>query len=81
MPRLRLSGRADVAGALRDRGPYNWWYRAEEIERDLERAGFSVEAIGFGPAAEAGKLGVSAKEALTQGAGGTLYAICRKPAS
>ncbi|MDQ3728536.1 MAG: class I SAM-dependent methyltransferase [Actinomycetota bacterium] len=78
MPRLRLSGRADASGALRDRGPYNWWYRAEEIERDLTHAGLSVEAIGFGAAAEAGTLSESAKEALVQGAGGTLYAVCRK---
>ena len=47
MPRLRLSGRLDP-GALRDAGPYNWWYRAEEAEAALGEAGFAVEAIGFG---------------------------------
>lgn len=81
MPRLRLSGRADVAGALRDRGPYNWWYRAEEIERDLGLAGLPVEAIGFGAPAEAGALSASAEEALARGPGGTLYAVCRKSAT
>ena len=47
MPRLRLRGRLDP-GALRDRGPYNWWYRAEEAEAELVRAGFEVVEIGFG---------------------------------
>lgn len=77
MPRLRLSGRFD-AGALRDAGPYNWWYRAEEAERALADAGLAVEAIGFGEDAEAGSLRASAAEALAGGAGGTLYAVAGK---
>jgi SAM-dependent methyltransferase len=73
MPRLRLSGRLDL-GALRDAGPYNWWYRAEEAEAALKGAGFEIEAIGFGADAEAGTLRRSAAEALAGGASGTLYA-------
>ena len=76
MPRLRLRGRFDP-GALRDTGPYNWWYRAEEAELALTDAGFTVEAIGFGPRAVAGSLEPSAAEALARGAGGTLYAVAR----
>ena len=79
MPRLRLSGRLD-AGALSDRGPYNWWYRAEEAEADLAAAGFTIEAIGFGADAERGALKRSAAEALADGAQGTLYAVAAKPA-
>ncbi len=78
MPRLRLSGRLDP-GALRDSGPYNWWYRAEEAEAALGGAGFAVEAIGFGDQALAGQLRRSASDALAVGAGGTLYAVARKP--
>jgi SAM-dependent methyltransferase len=74
MPRLRLSGRFDP-GALRDDGPYNWWYRAEEAETALTAAGLAVEAIGFGADAAAGTLRRSAAEALAAGAGGTLYAV------
>jgi SAM-dependent methyltransferase len=64
MPRLRLRGKFDV-GALRDRGPYNWWYRAEEAEHALVEAGLEVEAIGFG--AE-----------LRRRPGGILYAVARR---
>ena len=78
MPRLRLRGRFDP-GALRDSGPYNWWYPAEEAERALTDAGLEVEAIGFGEDAEAGSLRASAAEALAGGAGGTLYAVARRP--
>ncbi len=64
MPRLRLRGKFDL-GALRDRGPYNWWYRAEEAGRALVAAGFEVEGIGFG--AE-----------LRRQPGGILYAVARR---
>jgi len=80
MPRLRLRGRFDP-GALRDAGPYNWWYRAGEAEAALRAAGFEVEAMGFGPAAEAGALKRTAAEALVDGADGTLYAVARTPAA
>ena len=78
MPRLRLSGRLDP-GALRDSGPYNWWYRAEEAEAALAEGGFAVEAIGFGDQALAGDLARSASDALAAGPGGTLYAVVRRP--
>jgi SAM-dependent methyltransferase len=78
MPRLRLSGRFDL-GSLRDDGPYNWWYRAEEAEADLIAAGFVVEAIGFGADAESASLKRSAAEALAGGAAGTLYAVALNP--
>ncbi len=77
MPRLRLSGRLDP-GALRDHGPYNWWYRAVEAEDALTATGFELEAIGFGADAESASLKRSATEALAGGAGGTLYAVARK---
>ena len=64
MPRLRLRGRLDV-GALRDRGPYNWWYRADEAELALSEAGLEVDAIGFG--AE-----------LRPSPGGILYAVAHR---
>ena len=76
MPRLRLRGRFDP-GALRDAGPYNWWYRAGEAEAALSAAGFEVEAIGFRP--DAGGLEPTGVEALADGADGTLYAVARRP--
>ena len=78
MPRLRLSGRLDP-GALRDSGPYNWWYRAEEAETALGEAGFAVEAIGFGDQVVTGDLRRTAADGIAAGTGGTLYAVARKP--
>jgi len=77
MPRLRLRGRAD-AGALRDRGPYNWWYRAAEAEAALEAAGLNVTRIGFGPGVIEGEMHKGAGAALKAGAHGTLYAACER---
>ena len=37
------------AGAVRDAGPYVYWYRAEEIEAELAAAGFEIAAIGTTP--------------------------------
>ncbi len=76
MPRLRRSGRADLS-ALRDRGPFNWWYRAEEAEADLKAAGFEVIGVGFERAALEGTLSPSASSALAGGAAGTLYVVGR----
>lgn len=65
MPRLRLRGRP-TPSALRDTGPYNWWYRRDEARQALADAGFEVEAIGFGAG-------------LRDEPGGILYAVGRKP--
>lgn len=78
MPRLRLSGRFDP-GALRDAGPYNWWYRAREAETELHLAGFDPVGFAFPRDAAAGTLRPDAAGALEAGAGGTLYALARKP--
>ena len=66
-----------VAGALRDAGPYNWWYRAAEAESELAAAGFEVQAIGFTPAATGGAMPATATEALSGRTDVTLYAACR----
>lgn len=80
MPRLRLSGRA-TPGALRDRGPFNWWYRAEEAERALASAGLAVTAMGFGPGVVSGTMHPTARGALAAGAEGTLYVVCERRAA
>ena len=38
---VRTRGRVGV-GALRDVGPFNWWYRAVEAESELAAAGFEL---------------------------------------
>jgi SAM-dependent methyltransferase len=76
LPRIRTRGRL-AAGALRDRGPYNWWYRAGEAQAALAAAGFAIDAIGFAGQAADGALSANAAEALTRGPEVTLYAVCR----
>lgn len=75
LSRIRTRGRVG-AGALRDAGPYNWWYRAAEAESELAAAGFEVEAIGFTPAATGGAMPATAAEALSGRTDVTLYAAC-----
>jgi SAM-dependent methyltransferase len=76
LPRIRTQGRVGP-GALRDRGPYNWWYRAEEAEAALSDAGFSVEGMGFAAAARTARLAPSAADALRGEIDVTLYARAR----
>lgn len=76
LPRIRTRGRVRAA-ALRDRGPWNWWYRAAEAEAAVREAGFAVEGIGFAADARAGTLVASAGEALRRRVEVTLYAACR----
>ncbi len=78
MPRLKLRGKP-APGALRDRGPFNWWYRAEEAELDLTRAGFEVLAVAFGPDVLAGSFSDSAAAALAAGPRDILYVVAKKP--
>jgi SAM-dependent methyltransferase len=80
LPRLRMRGRPS-AGALRDAGPYVYWYRAEEVEAELAAAGFEIAAIGTTPQVESGEMPPSAAALDAGGLAGTLYVACRKPAN
>ena len=75
LPRVRTRGRVG-AGALRDAGPHNWWYRAAEAEAALAAAGFVPAAIGFAADALTGSMAPSAR-ALAGPPEVTLYAVCR----
>ncbi|HZA88973.1 MAG TPA: class I SAM-dependent methyltransferase [Solirubrobacterales bacterium] len=79
LPRLRMRGRLNP-GALRDAGPHVYWYRAEEIERELRGAGFEVEAIGSTPQVVSGEMRGSAIGLRDEHLEGTLYVVCRRPA-
>jgi ubiquinone/menaquinone biosynthesis C-methylase UbiE len=78
LPRLRMRGRPS-AGALRDAGPHVYWYRAEEIERELKAARFEIVAIGTTPQAVSGEMPARARDLGTADLAGTLYVACRKP--
>jgi SAM-dependent methyltransferase len=78
LPRLRMRGRPNPA-ALRDAGPHVYWYRGEEIERELGSAGFEIAAIGSTPQALGGQMAGSAATLHDAPLEGTLYVVCRKP--
>jgi ubiquinone/menaquinone biosynthesis C-methylase UbiE len=80
LPRLRMRGRPS-AGALRDAGPYVYWYRAEEVEAELAAAGFEIAAIGTTPQVESGEMPPSAAALVAGALAGTLYVACRRPAN
>ena len=80
LPRLRMRGRPS-AGALRDAGPYVYWYRAEEVEAELAAAGFEIAAIGTTPQVESGEMPPSAAGLDAGALAGTLYVACRRPAN
>jgi SAM-dependent methyltransferase len=79
LPRLRMRGRPKPA-ALLDAGPYVYWYRAEEIERELTGVGFEVRAIGTTPQVVRGSMPHSARALINESLEGTLYVVCRRPA-
>lgn len=79
MPRLRLRGRAS-AGALRDAGPYVWWYRAAEAERALIEAGLEVVEVASGKGSAAGITHANASGVLASAeVDQRLYFGVRKP--
>ncbi len=78
LPRLRISGRF-ARGALRDQGPYMWWYETAEAEAELRAAGFELEAIGTTPQVLADEMAASAAGLEGAEHAGSLYAICRRP--
>jgi SAM-dependent methyltransferase len=79
LPRLRMRGRLNPA-ALRDAGPHVYWYRAEEIARELSGAGFEIDAIGSTPQVVGDRMCSSAGALREERLEGTLYVVCRKPA-
>jgi SAM-dependent methyltransferase len=78
LPRLRMRGRFNPA-ALRDSGPYVYWYGSEEVERELAAAGFEITAIGTTPQVLGGDMPSSASALRGAKLAGTLYVVCRRP--
>lgn len=78
LPRLRMRGRFSPA-SLRDSGPHVYWYRADEIERDLRASGFEIVAIGTTPQVVSDDMRPSAGALGEDRLEGTLYVVARKP--
>jgi ubiquinone/menaquinone biosynthesis C-methylase UbiE len=78
MPRLRLRGKVNPA-ALRDAGPYTYWYRAAEAAAELEAAGLRVEGLACAPDAARGVLHPDPRALVERGElDQTLYVVCGK---
>lgn len=80
LPRLRMRGRLNPA-ALRDSGPHVYWYRTEEIARELSGAGLEIAALGSTPQVVGDRMPSSAGALREERLEGTLYVVCRKPAA
>ena len=78
LPRMRMRGRPTPA-ALLDRGPHVYWYRSDELERELTAAGFLVVAIGSTPQVVGDEMSSSAEALAGRSLAGTLYVVCRRP--
>lgn len=78
LPRLRMRGRFNPA-SLRDSGPHVYWYRAEEIERELRAPGFEIVAIGTTPQVVSDDMRPAASALAEDRLEGTLYIVARRP--
>jgi len=78
LPRMRMRGRPTPA-ALRDGGPHVYWYRADEVERELTAAGFEIAAIGSTPQVVEGSMPASVAGLARMPLSGTLYLACIRP--
>lgn len=77
LPWLKLGGRF-AARSLLDRGPYVYWYRAEEAGRALEETGFQVVAAGTGHQIAKGSMLPSFAALAREPKTGFTFAVCRK---
>jgi hypothetical protein len=74
LPRLRRRGRPNP-GALRDAGPYNYWYGAAEAEQALKAAGFEPRVLTDAAGAQAGRSYPAAAALLAAGTPGTILYV------
>jgi SAM-dependent methyltransferase len=77
-PRLKISGRPNP-GFLADRGPYVYWFRLDEVERELSSAGLELLAIGTTRQVLADEMHGSAASLREEPLDEMLYAVCRRP--
>jgi len=77
MPWMRLGDRFNP-GALLDRGPYVYWFRADEMVSRLRTAGFTIQAVGSSRQIEAGKLCDPPAPLPEKQLRGALYCVCKK---
>lgn len=77
LPWLKLGGKFNP-GSLLDRGPYVYWYKADEALNDLERAGFKIIALGSSRQLCNGTICQSRQEFARQPLEGMFYVVATK---
>lgn len=65
--------------SLRDKDPYNYWFKSSEIQKLLEEIGFSVVAIGYTNNILENRMHTSYKTLKASDGDGHIYFICKKP--
>ena len=80
LPWLRLRDRFNFASLL-DRGPYVYWFRADEAADLLQTVGFTLRAIGTRRQVLEGRMHSSAETLANVPMDGALYCVCSKPSS
>jgi len=78
MPRLKIGGRPNP-GCLADRGPYVYWFKLDDLERELDAVGLDLIAIGTTPQVLGDAMHASTATLADAPLDEMLYAVCRKP--
>jgi ubiquinone/menaquinone biosynthesis C-methylase UbiE len=77
LPWLKHSGKINW-NSLLDKGPYNYWFKIEEVHKLLETVGFSIIAIGYPKNILENEMKVSFKELQDSNCQGHIYFVCKK---
>lgn len=77
IPWLKLGGRMNF-GALRDVGPYVYWYKLGEICQILKQIGFQIVAMGSTRQIREGRMRDCYDTLAKESIGGMLYVVCKK---
>jgi ubiquinone/menaquinone biosynthesis C-methylase UbiE len=77
LPWLKIGGKFN-RGALLDRGPYVYWYRAPEAVAELREAGFNVNSVASLKQLQNERVVDSTDELLREQLTGHFYCVCTK---
>lgn len=77
LPWLKFGSKFNY-GALLDRRPYVYWYRAEEVVAELVTAGFKVNAVASLRQLREGRLISTTEELKREPMTGHFYCVCTK---
>ena len=77
LPWLRIGGKFH-RGALLDRGPYVYWYKAREAADELRAAGFTLKAVASLRQLQGSRVAASVDDLMREPMTGHFYCICTK---